>query len=52
LGIKLVERHIGGVKSGSELTAEAKKIMEAYLQFKKEAEEAVDRLFHQYFDNL
>lgn len=52
LGIKLVERHIGGVKSGSELTAEAKKIMEAYLQFKKEAEEAVNRLFHQYFDNL
>ena len=52
LGLKLVDKHVGGANSGSELTPEAKKMMEAYLQFKKEAVEAVDRLFHRYFDNL
>ncbi|NLZ39047.1 MAG: LysR family transcriptional regulator [Firmicutes bacterium] len=52
LGIKLVEKQIGGARSGSKLTPEAKKLMDAYRQFKQEAIIAVDNLFKLYFADI
>lgn len=52
LGIKLLNKHTGGYHSGSELTPEAKKILTAYLNFREESIEAVDRLFHKHFDDI
>ncbi len=52
LGIKLVDKYTGGTRSGSELTPEAKKLMEAYRQFKKESTDAVDQLFCKHFCNI
>ncbi len=52
LGLKLVDKHAGGLRSGSELTAEAKIIMESYKQFKRESIIAVDQLFYKYFEDI
>jgi molybdate transport system regulatory protein len=52
LGVKLMDKYIGGSRSGSELTPEARKIMDAYRNFKAESIEAVDNLFIKYFGNI
>ncbi len=52
LGKKLVDRHVGGVRSGSELTPEAIRIMQAYQQFKQESIAAVDKLFYKHFNEI
>lgn len=52
LGIKMVEKFMGGTRSGSELTPEAIKFMEAYRQFKKESVNAVDQLFCKHFHSI
>ncbi|HHX86730.1 MAG TPA: LysR family transcriptional regulator [Firmicutes bacterium] len=52
LGIKLVNKHAGGARSGSELTPEARKIMNAYLRFKQESIQAVDQLFYKHFHDI
>ena len=52
LGIKLVDKYVGGARSGSELTPEARKIMDAYRQFKMESINAVDDLFVKYFGDM
>ncbi len=52
LGIKLVNKHVGGAHSGSELTPEAKKIMNAYISFKQESIQAVDQLFCKHFHGI
>ncbi len=52
LGIKLVDKYMGGTRSGSELTPEAKKLMDAYQQFKRESINAVDQLFYKHFGSI
>ncbi|HOP68925.1 MAG: LysR family transcriptional regulator [Dethiobacteria bacterium] len=52
LGMQLVEKHAGGARSGSELTPEARKIMEAYRLFKRESIQAVDELFRKHFKDI
>lgn len=52
LGVKLVDKYVGGTRSGSELTPEARRIMDAYRQFKMESINAVDNLFNKHFGNI
>lgn len=52
LGLQLVEKHAGGARSGSELTPEARILMEAYQRFKQESIQAVDRLFRKHFHGI
>ncbi len=52
LGIKLVDKYIGGARSGSELTSEAKKLVAAYKDFKEESITAVDLLFYKHFNDF
>ncbi|NLM46898.1 MAG: LysR family transcriptional regulator [Firmicutes bacterium] len=52
LGFKVVNKHIGGVASGSELTAEAKKLMAAYSALTAETARAVEEAFHKHFGDF
>jgi len=52
LGVKLVNKYVGGTRSGSELTPEARKIMNAFQHFKRESIAAVDDLFNKHFGSL
>ena len=49
LGFKIIHKHIGGRASGSELTPEAKKLMQSYLLFKEESIKAIEDIFAKYF---
>lgn len=52
LGFKIINKHIGGRASGSELTPEAKRLMHAYLQFKEESMQAIEAIFEKYFHDF
>lgn len=52
LGIELIEKHAGGSKSGSELTDIARKLVQAYIDFKKESNDAVDQLYQKHFNDI
>ncbi len=52
LGIQLIEKHVGGAKSGSELTDIAKKLVKAYIDFKEESISAVDNLYEKHFKDI
>lgn len=52
LGIELIEKHVGGARSGSELTDVAKKLVRAYVDFKEESIDAVDRLYDKHFKGI
>ena len=49
LGFKVLNKYIGGVASGSELTAEAKKLIAAYSALTEETTRAVEEAFHKHF---
>ena len=53
LGYSLVETKAGGLDGGgSFLTLEAKKLIRAYEEFSKEAEEMVNKLYKEYFEEV
>ena len=52
LGIKLIEKHAGGSNSRSELTDLARKMIQAYIGFKKESLDAVDQLYQKHFNDI
>lgn len=52
LGIQLIEKHVGGAKSGSELTDTAKKLVRAYINFIEESILAVDNLYKKHFKDI
>jgi len=52
LGFNVVEKHIGGTSSGSELTPQAKKIIAAYNSFREEAMKAIETLFNKHFEDI
>lgn len=52
LGIKLIDKHIGGKQSGSELTDLAKKLVKAYTAFKEDSVNAIDRLYEKHFQDI
>jgi molybdate transport system regulatory protein len=50
LGYTLIRRRVGGVSGGgSDLTEEARKLMEQYEAFHKEAVAALDRIYRKHF---
>jgi molybdate transport system regulatory protein len=52
LGFKLIDKHIGGSQSGSELTDTARKLVRAYIAFKEESINAVDQLYEKHFNDI
>lgn len=52
LGIKLVDKHIGGHQSGAELTLEAREMLTLYRRFKDDSVKAVDNCFAHYFSHF
>lgn len=51
LGISLIDRSPGGSHGGhSKLTSEGKDLMERYLKFQQEVEDAADAAFSKYFN--
>lgn len=53
LEIKLLESKSGGTKGGgSQLTMEAKKLMEAYEKFYLECEQSINSIFNKYFKDI
>lgn len=52
LGIELLAKQAGGSHSGSELKPEAKRIIDAYINFENEANQAIEQLFHKHFDDI
>lgn len=50
LGIRLLERHAGGLRGGGAfLTDEGRQMLESYREFSTKAYDAVDQLFDRYF---
>lgn len=50
LGFKLLKRKVGGEQGGgSELTREAKELMEKFQSFRQKADDALKGLFEEYF---
>ncbi len=50
LGYTLIRRRVGGVSGGgSDLTEQARELMERYEAFHKEAVAALDRVYHKHF---
>ncbi len=49
LGMKLMERQAGGHQSGAQLTDDARRLLDAYRQFKADSVKAVDQLFCYHF---
>ena len=52
LGFKVIDKHIGGTNSGSELTPNAKKLVSSYIQFSEDTSRTIDQLFNQYFGDF
>lgn len=50
LGIRLLERHAGGIRGGGAfLTDDGRQMLEAYKEFSAKAHDAVEQLFDMYF---
>lgn len=50
LGIPLLYRKVGGTSGGgSQLTPEARKLIARYEPFRREAESAIEKIFHRHF---
>lgn len=53
LGVSLLARKIGGNSGGgSQLTAEAKDLVDRYERFRRDADRAVEELFQRHFGDL
>lgn len=52
LGVKLIDKHVGGAQSGSELTDTAKKLVRAFIDFKEESIRTIDQLYEKYFKDI
>jgi len=52
LGVELIDKHVGGTQSGSELSETAKKLMRAFIEFKEESIRAVDQLYEKHFKDI
>ena len=52
LDTELLNKQAGGHHSGSDLKPEAKKLVNAYINYKNEAIQAVDQLFQKHFEDI
>jgi len=53
LGYSLLKKEVGGIEGGgSQLTSEARALIEAYEKFLEEAEINIDNLYRKYFKDL